>query len=65
MKAMKATLSEVPEKRKQEYACMLVFDIKVLADAQKYAEENEIKIFTANIIYHLTDYFFKYVDEVK
>lgn len=44
---------------------MLVFDIKVLADAQKYAEENEIKIFTANIIYHLTDFFFKYVEEVK
>jgi translation initiation factor 5B len=40
---------------------MLVFDIKVLQDAQKYAEENEIKIFTANIIYHLTDYFAKYV----
>lgn len=38
MKAMKATLSENPEKRKQEYACLLVFDIKVLADAQKYAE---------------------------
>ena len=38
MKAMKATLSEVPERRKQEYACLLVFDIKVLADAQKYAE---------------------------
>jgi len=40
MKAMKATLSEIPERRKKEYACMLVFDIKVLADAQKYAEEN-------------------------
>jgi translation initiation factor 5B len=44
---------------------MLVFDIKVLADAQKYAEENEIKIFTANIIYHLTDFFFKYVEECR
>ncbi len=44
---------------------MLVFDIKVLQDAQKYAEENEIKIFTANIIYHLTDYFAKYVSEVR
>ena len=40
MKAMKATLSENPDRRKQEYACLLVFDIKVLADAQKYAEEN-------------------------
>lgn len=39
--------------------------MKVLQDAQKFAEENEIKIFTANIIYHLTDYFTKYVEEVK
>jgi translation initiation factor 5B len=43
----------------------LVFDVKVLADAQKYAEENEIKIFTANIIYHLTDFFTKYVSQVR
>lgn len=42
-----------------------MFDVKVLADAQKYAEENEIKIFTANIIYHLTGFFTKYVEEVK
>lgn len=44
---------------------MLVFDVKVLNDAQKYAEENDIKIFTANIIYHLTDFFTKYVGQVK
>ena len=44
---------------------MLVFDIKVLPDAQKYAEENGIKIFTANIIYHLTDFFTKHVADVK
>ena len=42
-----------------------MFDIKVLADAQKYAEENDIKIFTANIIYHLTGFFTKYVEEVR
>ncbi len=41
---------------------MLVFDVKVLADAQKYAEENSIKIFTADIIYHLTGFFTKYVE---
>ena len=65
IKAMKATLSENPDRRKQEYACLLVFDIKVLADAQKYAEDNEIRIFSANIIYHLTDHFNKYVEEVR
>lgn len=44
---------------------MLVFDIKVLADAQKYAEENGIKIITANIIYHLTGHFTKHVAEIR
>lgn len=39
--------------------------MKVLADAQKYAEENNIKIFTANIIYHLTDFFNKHVAAVR
>lgn len=47
------------------FACLLVFDVKVLADAQKYAEENGIKIFTANIIYHLTDFFNKHVAAVR
>lgn len=42
-----------------------MFDVKVLPDAQKYADENGIKIFTANIIYHLTDFFSKHVDSVK
>ena len=65
IRAMKATLSEVPEKRKKEYSCLLVFDVKILADAAKYAEDNEIRIFSANIIYHLTDHFNKYVAEVK
>ena len=42
-----------------------MFDVKVLQDAQKYAEENGIQIFTANIIYHLTDHFTKHVADVK
>ncbi len=37
------------------YATILVFDVKVLKDAQAYADEHGIKIFTAKIIYHLTD----------
>jgi translation initiation factor 5B len=40
MKAMKSLLSEIPDRRKKEYACMLVFDIKVLPDGLKFAEEN-------------------------
>lgn len=60
-KATKSLLSENPEKRKKEYCCLLVFDVKVLPEAQKYAEDNNIRIFTADIIYHLTDHFNKYV----
>jgi translation initiation factor 5B len=44
---------------------MLVFDVKVLHDAQKYAEENGVKVFTADIIYHLMDHFNKYIEEIR
>lgn len=49
----------------KEYACMLAFDVKVMPDAQQFAEENEIKVFTAKIIYHLFDDFTEYVEECK
>lgn len=65
MKAMKSMLSENAEKRRKEYCCVLVFDVKVLEDARKYAEENHIKVISADIIYHLTDHFTKYVKEIK
>ncbi|EAS07789.1 elongation factor Tu GTP-binding domain protein (macronuclear) [Tetrahymena thermophila SB210] len=64
-KALKSVLADDPKKRKQEYACMLVFDVKILPDAQKYAEENGVKILTANIIYHLQDQYVKYVQECE
>lgn len=32
-KALKSVLADDPSKRKKEYACMLVFDVKVLPDA--------------------------------
>ena len=44
---------------------MLVFDVKVLHDAQQYAEQNSVKVFTADIIYHLMGMFTKYVEEVR
>ncbi|PHH81722.1 hypothetical protein CDD83_3490 [Cordyceps sp. RAO-2017] len=40
-----------------DYAVMLCFDVKVDREAQSYAEEQGIKIFTADIIYHLFDAF--------
>ncbi|KAI1348714.1 hypothetical protein F5Y01DRAFT_207360 [Xylaria sp. FL0043] len=46
-----------------DYAVMLCFDVKVDKEAQAYAEENGIKIFTADIIYHLFDAFTKHMEE--
>jgi translation initiation factor 5B len=47
-----------------DYAVMLCFDVKVDKEAQAYAEENGIKIFTADIIYHLFDQFNKHMEEL-
>lgn len=48
----------------KEYAVMLCFDVKVDKEALQYAEENGIKIFTADIIYHLFDDFTKYRNQI-
>ncbi|KKY38470.1 putative eukaryotic translation initiation factor 5b [Diaporthe ampelina] len=47
-----------------DHAVMLCFDVKVEKDAQSYADENGIKIFTADIIYHLFDQFTKHMDDL-
>ena len=49
----------------KEYACLLAFDVKIMPDAQQYADENDIKVFTAKIIYHLFDDFTEYVEVCK
>ncbi|KAL6249676.1 eukaryotic translation initiation factor 5B [Rhinocladiella similis] len=48
----------------KEFAVMLCFDVKVDKEAQAYADENGIKIFTADIIYHLFDDFTKYRNQL-
>lgn len=45
----------------KEYATMLCFDVDIDKDAQKMADELGVRIFTANIIYHLFDQFTKYI----
>jgi len=47
-----------------EYAQILAFDVKVDKDAQDLADEMGVKIFKADIIYHLFDQFTKYMEEV-
>lgn len=46
-----------------DYAIMLCFDVKIDKEAQAYADENGIKIFTADIIYHLFDAFTKHMEQ--
>lgn len=50
---------------KKEYATILAFDIKVTPEAAEYADKIGVRIFTADIIYHLTDQFYKYVEEMR
>ena len=45
---------------KKEDLVILCFDNKVLPEAQKFADENCIKIFVDNIIYHLFDKFIEF-----
>lgn len=52
------------EKAKQ-YAVMLCFDVKVDKEAQAYADEVGVKIFTADIIYHLFDDFTKHMEQLQ
>jgi translation initiation factor 5B len=47
-----------------EYAVMLCFDVKVDKEAAAYAQEVGVKIFTADIIYHLFDAFTKHMAEL-
>ncbi|KAF8793500.1 Eukaryotic translation initiation factor 5B like protein [Argiope bruennichi] len=45
------------------YATILAFDVKIDRDAQELADSLGVKIFSANIIYHLFDMFVKYREE--
>ncbi|KAL9578291.1 MAG: hypothetical protein Q9212_005808, partial [Teloschistes hypoglaucus] len=47
--------------KSKEYAVMLCFDVKVDKEAQAYADEVGVKVFTADIIYHLFDDFTKHM----
>lgn len=62
---IKASTAKMNDKVKKEFATILAFDVRVMPDAAKFAEEEGIKIFTANIIYHLFDEFTAYVQKCK
>ncbi|CAH1777492.1 unnamed protein product [Owenia fusiformis] len=48
-----------------QYAVILAFDIKVEREAQEMADNLGVKIFTADIIYHLFDKFMAFREELK
>jgi len=48
-----------------EFACILAFDVPVDREVQQFADKEGVRIFTANIIYHLEDAFLKYREELK
>ncbi|KAK3065639.1 hypothetical protein LTS18_002589 [Coniosporium uncinatum] len=48
-----------------EHAVMLCFDVRVDKDAMAYANDVGVKIFQADIIYHLFDAFNKHMDQLK
>ncbi|EJU06004.1 hypothetical protein DACRYDRAFT_19346 [Dacryopinax primogenitus] len=50
--------------RQRELACILAFDVPVDKDADKMAEELGVRIFKADIIYHLFDAFTAYNAEM-
>lgn len=47
------------------YATILAFDVKIERDAQELADSLGVKIFQADIIYHLFDKFMAYREELK
>ncbi|KAK8979006.1 hypothetical protein V6N11_007466 [Hibiscus sabdariffa] len=51
--------------RKKEYATILAFDVKVTPEARELADEVGVRIFLADIIYHLFDQFKAYIDGLK
>mmetsp|Transcript_16818 Transcript_16818/g.15172 ORF Transcript_16818/g.15172 Transcript_16818/m.15172 type:complete len:316 (-) Transcript_16818:82-1029(-) len=52
------------EKGFPEYATILAFDVKIDSEAEEYAKECSVKIFTADIIYHLFDQFSAYMNGI-
>ncbi|CAJ0590134.1 unnamed protein product [Cylicocyclus nassatus] len=50
---------------KPEFAGILAFDVRVERDAQLFTEKEKVKIFQADIIYHLENNFLRYREELR
>ncbi|XP_006352139.1 eukaryotic translation initiation factor 5B-like [Solanum tuberosum] len=51
--------------KKKEYATILAFDVKVTQEARELSDDLGVKVFMADIIYHLFDQFKAYIDTIK
>ncbi|KAF2089690.1 hypothetical protein K490DRAFT_55270 [Saccharata proteae CBS 121410] len=51
--------------KSKEYAVMLCFDVRVDKDARAYADDIGVKIFEADIIYHLFDKFTAHMKDLE
>ena len=51
--------------RKKEYATILAFDVKIVPEAAQLAKEMGVRIFSADIIYHLFDQFTAYLKSLE
>eukprot|EP00667_Euglena_gracilis_P002841 EG_transcript_2847 len=53
------------ETKQKELAVILAFDVTISREAQEYADKEGIRIFSANIIYHLFDQFTAYMKGIR
>jgi len=53
------------EKNKPEYAVILAFDVKITPEAKEIADKLGVRIFEAEIIYHLFDQFTLYMEKIE
>lgn len=56
--------STMLEKGRKKFAVILAFDVPVTREAQEQANSTGVRIFTADIIYHLFDQFSAYLKQV-
>ncbi|TYZ58991.1 hypothetical protein PybrP1_002143 [[Pythium] brassicae (nom. inval.)] len=57
--------ASVQLEHQKEFATVLAFDVKVHSDATELAQELGVRVFTADIIYHLFDQFTAYMDNFR
>lgn len=58
-------ISIMNEKGKSEYATILAFDVDISPEARTHAQEMGVRIFTAEIIYHLFDQFTRFMENLR